>query len=73
MLDEGATMPAYGTQVGVFGYPGATKMAVEKNYMASPEHFFGALNVTGDACRHPPKQDFTVPYDLPPSRKRIQR
>jgi hypothetical protein len=38
-LDPGATMPVDGTQVGVFGYPGATKIPLGKNYMASPEHF----------------------------------
>lgn len=64
-VDEGAIMPAERAQVGVFGYPGATKIPMGENYMASPEYFFGALNVTGDACRHEPQQDFTVPYDLP--------
>jgi hypothetical protein len=65
VLDEGAIMPADRTQVGVFGYPRATKIPMEMNYMASPERFFGPLNVTGDACNHEPQQDFTVPYDLP--------
>jgi hypothetical protein len=64
-LGECAIMPADNTQVGVFGYPGATKIPMDKNYLASPEHFFGRLNVTGDACRHEPQQDFTIPYDLP--------
>lgn len=65
VLDEGAIMPADRTEVGVFGYPKAAKTPMGKNYMASPEHFFGPLNVTGDACNHEPQQDFTVPYDLP--------
>ena len=65
VLDEGTVMPADRTQVGVFGYPGATKIPTGKNYIASPEHFFGPLNVSGDACKHEPQQDFTVPYDLP--------
>jgi hypothetical protein len=33
--------------------------------MATPEHFFGSLDVNGAACQHEPQQDFTVPYDLP--------
>lgn len=64
-LDPGATMPMDGTQVGVFGYPGAAKIPLGKNYMASPEHFFGPLDAVGSACRHEPQQDFTVPYELP--------
>jgi hypothetical protein len=49
----------------MFGYPGAAKVPMGKNYVATPEHFLGSLDVTGDACRHEPQQDFTVPYDLP--------
>jgi len=64
-LDEGAAMPLDEVQVGIFGYPGAARIPMGENYMASPEHFFGLLNVTGDACRHAPQQEFTVPYDLP--------
>jgi hypothetical protein len=65
VLDETSMMPADGTQVGVFGYPGAAKVPMGKNYMATPEHFFGPLDVTSNACRHEPQQDFIVPYDLP--------
>lgn len=65
VLDERATMPADGAQVGVFGYPGTTKIPLGKNYMASPEHFFGSLDAAGAACRHEPQQDLTVPYELP--------
>jgi len=32
---------------------------------ARPEHFFAPRDVTGDACRHEPQQNLTVPYDLP--------
>jgi len=32
---------------------------------ASPEHFFGALDAAGAACRHEPQEDFTIPYELP--------
>jgi hypothetical protein len=64
-LDAGTTMPTDGNQVGVFGYPGASKIPIGKNYMASPEHFFGPLDAAGTACRHEPQQDFTVPYELP--------
>ena len=65
VLDDGAIMPADSTQVGVFGYPGAAKIPIDRNYMASPEHFFGPLDVTHDACKYEPQQDFTIPYDLP--------
>ena len=58
-------MPPDGTQVGVFGYPGAAKVPLGQNYMATPEHFFAPLGATGAACRHEPQQDFPVPYDLP--------
>jgi hypothetical protein len=64
-LDEHATVPAEGSEVGVFGYPVAVKLPMGKNFMASPAHFFGALNARGDACKHAPIQDFTVPYELP--------
>ena len=43
VLDEQVTMPTAGVQVGVFGYPGAIKIPIGENYMATPEHFFGAL------------------------------
>ena len=69
VIDEGAVMPASGAQVGVFGYPGAVKLPMGKDYMASPEHFFGPLDAAGSACRHDPQQDFTVPYDLPHAAK----
>lgn len=65
ILDERATMPADGAQVGVFGYPGASKIPVGKNYMASPEHFFDSLDAAGMACQHEPQQDFTLPYLMP--------
>jgi hypothetical protein len=65
LLEEQATMPADRAEVGVFGYPKAAKIPMGENYIASPQQFFGCLNVTGDACRHEPQQDFTVPYDLP--------
>lgn len=65
VLDENATMPVNGTQVGVFGYPRAVKIPLGQNYMASPEHFFGPLDAASTACRHDPPQDFTVPYELP--------
>jgi hypothetical protein len=65
VLAEDATMPADRTQVGVFGYPGAAKLPLGENYMASPEHFCAPVNVAGTACRHDPPQEFTVPYDLP--------
>jgi hypothetical protein len=64
-LEEAAVMPPDGTQVGVFGYPGAAKVPLGTNYMATPEHFFAPLGATSAACRHEPRQDFTVPYDLP--------
>ncbi len=64
-LDEDEAMPPDGAQVGVFGYPGATKIPMGQNYMASPEHFFGKLDVRGSACEHEPRQDFTIPYELP--------
>lgn len=65
ILNEGAVMPADGTQVGVFGYPEAAKIPIGENYMALPEHFFGPLDVIGSACKHEPQQEFAVPYDLP--------
>src|SRR5439155_1042620 len=43
VLEETAVMPPDGTQVGVFGYPGAVKIPLGKNYMATPEHFFAPL------------------------------
>lgn len=64
VLEDTATMPTNGSQVGVFGYPGAVKIPIGKNFMATPEHFFGPLNLTHDACKHPPEQDFTIPYEL---------
>jgi hypothetical protein len=63
-LEESSKVPAERTQVGIFGYPAAAKVLMNKNYVASPEHFFGSLNASGDACRHKPIQDFTVPYEL---------
>ena len=65
VLSEDSVMPPDGMQVGVFGYPGAMKVPVGKNYIATPEHFFGSLDLNGTACRHEPQQDFTVPYELP--------
>ena len=65
VIDEDATMPAEGAQVGILGYPGAIKIPIGKNYMASPEHFFGPLDATGKLCQHEPPQDFTVPYEMP--------
>jgi hypothetical protein len=65
VLGGDGVMPPDGTQVGVFGYPGAAKVPLGKNYMATPEHFFAPLGATGDACLHEPRQDFTVPYELP--------
>jgi hypothetical protein len=43
---------------------GAAKNPIGKDYMASPEHFFGPLDGAGAACKHEPQQDFTVPYAL---------
>ncbi len=65
VLEDTTVMPPKGTQVGVFGYPGAAKVPLGKNYMAAPEHFFAPLGTTADACLHEPRQDFTVPYELP--------
>jgi hypothetical protein len=65
LLDEQATMLPDGAQVGVFGYPGAIKIPLGKNYMGAPEHFFGPLDLVGKACHHEPQQDFTIPYELP--------
>jgi hypothetical protein len=64
-LDEGAVIPAERTQVGVFGYPGAAKIPIDKNYMASPEYFFGPLDVTGGACKHEPEQSSPFPTTCP--------
>lgn len=65
VLDDLAAMPADGTQVGVFGYPGAMKIPMGENYMALPEHFFGNLDVAGARCKHEPQQEFNVPYEMP--------
>ena len=65
VLDDRATMPAADAQVGVFGYPGVCKIPLGKDYMATPEHFFGALDPAGAACQHQPQQDFTIPYEMP--------
>ncbi len=64
VLDQQAAMPTEGAQVGVLGYPGACKIPLGQNYMAAPEHFFGPLDRNGTACRHEPRQDFTVPYEV---------
>ena len=59
VLDDLAAMPADGTQVGVFGYPGAMKIPMGENYMALPEHFFGNLDVAGARCKHEPDRSST--------------
>jgi hypothetical protein len=51
--------------VGPGVHPVLAKIPLGKNYMASPEHFFGPLDAAGAVCRHEPQQDFTVPYELP--------
>lgn len=66
-LDDCPTILAEGAQVGVFGYPEATKIPVGANYMASPRDFHGPLNVKANVCTHEPirDQNFTVGYELP--------
>lgn len=61
-LDEQSAMPPEGKEVGVLGYPGASKIPLGPNYMAGPSHFFGPLDSAGNVCSHEPRQDFTVPY-----------
>jgi hypothetical protein len=36
-------MPPDGMQVGVFGYAGAARLPLGKNYMATPEMLFTAM------------------------------
>jgi hypothetical protein len=66
-LDDCQTIPAEGAQIGVFGYPEATKIPVGVNYMACPEHFFGPLNLKANACIHEPirGENFAVGYEPP--------
>jgi hypothetical protein len=58
------------SRLGVFGYPGAVKIPLGNNCMATPEHFFATLGATSAACRHEPQQDLTVRYGLPTPRQR---
>jgi hypothetical protein len=65
LLEENATMPDDGAQVGVFGYPGAARIPADKTNVVVPEQFFGSLDLINRLCLHGPRQDFTVPYDQP--------
>ncbi len=68
-LQDTDVSPKDGVEVGVLGYPSAAKIPWKGNYVASPLHFYGKLDVLGKACSHPPEQDFTIPYGLPNSPK----
>jgi hypothetical protein len=71
MLEAAATMPADGTQVGVFGYPGAIKIPLGRNYMASPEHF---LDRSMRRVRHAGMSRSRISLSLPrpaPRRERL--
>ncbi len=73
-LQNTDTSPKDGAEVGVFGYPRAAKIPLDANFIASPLHFFGNLDVRGRACSHPPRRGLLHgPLRATLWRRRIQR